>query len=367
MTAGEPCDVPASSGALDLDAIQARVDAATKAPWEAVRDASDAYSWVERPGLATIAVDAVSHADAELIAHARQDVPALLAALADAQAEAANARWESDYRKAVADALQAKHEGGDGSFWADWHRDHCAAAQAAADAQAETERLRRIIESLTCSNNNLQTRVHERDREVTRLGALVAMEREIGDEIDERLGLRAESAEAVIQAAREWAEAAASQGVVTGGLLAILDGAGPDTLPDDAVYVDAPPHANSLDLSEWPDTQDAIDVAHLTRQRDWSTRTFGPGDRLHGVTDHIRKELVEVEEAAKAGEATLPEWVDVIILAFDGAWRSGAEPAEIIAAIKAKQARNEGRTWPDWRTAPADRAIEHVDTQDGAR
>ena len=28
-------------------------------------------------------------------------------------------------------------------------------------------------------------------------------------------------------------------------------------------------------------------------------------------------------------------------------------------AIVAKQARNEARTWPDWRTAPLDRAIEH--------
>ena len=28
-------------------------------------------------------------------------------------------------------------------------------------------------------------------------------------------------------------------------------------------------------------------------------------------------------------------------------------------AIKAKQARNEARTWPDWRTASPDKAIEH--------
>ena len=54
------------------------------------------------------------------------------------------------------------------------------------------------------------------------------------------------------------------------------------------------------------------------------------------------------------------EWVDVIILAFDGAWRAGWEPQQIIDAIKAKQARNEKRTWPDWRTAAADKAIEHI-------
>jgi len=49
----------------------------------------------------------------------------------------------------------------------------------------------------------------------------------------------------------------------------------------------------------------------------------------------------------------------VVILALDGAWRAGAEPQQIIDAIKAKQARNEARTWPDWRTASPDRAIEH--------
>ena len=41
-------------------------------------------------------------------------------------------------------------------------------------------------------------------------------------------------------------------------------------------------------------------------------------------------------------------------------WRSGHSPADTIAAIKAKQERNEGRQWPDWRTADPDKAIEHV-------
>lgn len=99
----------------------------------------------------------------------------------------------------------------------------------------------------------------------------------------------------------------------------------------------------------------AIDVPHLARQRQWSHATFGPGPRTKGVCDHIRKELAEIE----ADPADLGEWVDVIILALDGAWRTGAEPQEIIAAVKAKQARNEGRRWPDWRTADPDKAIEH--------
>ncbi len=96
-------------------------------------------------------------------------------------------------------------------------------------------------------------------------------------------------------------------------------------------------------------------VSHLHRQAEFSARTFGPGARVEGVTDHIQKELAEVRDSGGA----LAEWVDVIILGLDGAWRSGATPEQIVAAIEAKQTKNEGRSWPDWRTAPAGKAIEH--------
>lgn len=109
---------------------------------------------------------------------------------------------------------------------------------------------------------------------------------------------------------------------------------------------------------------DAIDAAHLERQRTWSRETFGPGHRTKGVLDHIRKELKEIE----ADPLDVKEWVDVIILAFDGAWRAGWEPQQIIDAIEAKQARNEARSWPDWRIQSEDQAIEHVwDEPDPAR
>ncbi len=101
---------------------------------------------------------------------------------------------------------------------------------------------------------------------------------------------------------------------------------------------------------------EVIDAAHLERQREWSQATFGPGQRTLGCIDHIRKELAEIE----ADPTDLIEWVDVLILAFDGAWRAGWEPQQIIDAVKAKQARNEARVWPDWRTQDQDRAIEHV-------
>lgn len=105
---------------------------------------------------------------------------------------------------------------------------------------------------------------------------------------------------------------------------------------------------------------------HLIRQMAFSHATFGPGERTAGVCDHIRKELIEVEEAN--GDAQ--EWVDVAILALDGLTRrlaycngERADPEEVarIACqmIKGKQRRNEARDWPDWRTAPAGKAIEH--------
>ncbi len=101
-------------------------------------------------------------------------------------------------------------------------------------------------------------------------------------------------------------------------------------------------------------------VAHLRRQREFSAVTFGPGPRLKGVVAHIRKELHEIE--AKPND--LDEWVDVVLLALDGAWRAGHGPEVIAAAIAAKQARNEARTWPDWRTASDDQPIEHDRTKD---
>lgn len=112
----------------------------------------------------------------------------------------------------------------------------------------------------------------------------------------------------------------------------------------------------------WPSSENGIDPAafsfraHLARQRAWSERTFGPGDRTQGTINHIRKELREIE--AEPGDLT--EWIDVVLLALDGAWRSGANTDEIIEALAAKQAKNESRTWPDWRTVEPGKAIEHI-------
>jgi hypothetical protein len=101
-------------------------------------------------------------------------------------------------------------------------------------------------------------------------------------------------------------------------------------------------------------------VAHLHRQRAFSEQTFGPGPRVAGVIDHIRKELVEIE----ATPSDISEWIDVVLLALDGAWRAGHSPEEIAAALEAKQTRNEGRRWPDWRTQDPNKGIEHDRSSD---
>lgn len=117
---------------------------------------------------------------------------------------------------------------------------------------------------------------------------------------------------------------------------------------------------------------------HLRRQAAFSRATFGPTPRTKGVSDHIRKELVEVETASSAAERS-KEWTDVAILGLDGLLRSCREQlsgdnmgvannSEIATMacrlIREKQDENEMRDWPDWRTMSADKAIEHDRTND---
>ena len=109
---------------------------------------------------------------------------------------------------------------------------------------------------------------------------------------------------------------------------------------------------------------------HLTRQIAWSRATFGPGTRRGGVIDHITKELAEVLDA-KSNNQRIKEWTDVAILSLDGLWReiaygtgnpciSSYAAREVVLSILEKQARNELREWPDWRTADPNKAIEHI-------
>ena len=98
----------------------------------------------------------------------------------------------------------------------------------------------------------------------------------------------------------------------------------------------------------------------IWRQREWSEKAFGPGKRTKGIADHIRKELIEVEQSDGSAE----EWIDVLLLTLDALWRTGYDPESVENLFKSKIQENSKRTWPDWRTKSEDEAIEHVRTPD---
>jgi hypothetical protein len=122
-----------------------------------------------------------------------------------------------------------------------------------------------------------------------------------------------------------------------------------------ARWIEKPASSLRERIAEAKEPQALDLVQHLHRQRAFSLKTFGPGNRTKGVIDHITKELKEIE----ADPSDLYEWVDLVLLALDGAWRAGHPPEAIANAISDKQTRNEARKWPDWRTADPDKAIEH--------
>lgn len=97
-------------------------------------------------------------------------------------------------------------------------------------------------------------------------------------------------------------------------------------------------------------------MLHL--QSSWSNNTFGPGLRTKGITNHIRQELEEIE----ADPENVEEWVDVMILAFDGARRAGVGPYDVMTTYIAKVKKNIERTWPDWRVpGTQDTTFNHIE------
>lgn len=87
----------------------------------------------------------------------------------------------------------------------------------------------------------------------------------------------------------------------------------------------------------------------------WSKKIFGEGKRTHGILAHILKELAEIERQP----TDLEEWVDVILLAIDGASRAGYSGDEIECAIISKQMKNVMREWPKG-DHPEHVAVEHI-------
>jgi hypothetical protein len=106
---------------------------------------------------------------------------------------------------------------------------------------------------------------------------------------------------------------------------------------------------------------------HIERAIVFSKETYGPGHRSEAICKHIEKEVNEIREKPH----DLEEWIDIIILGIDGAWRSVKAPLSrgeiatmIAGCLEAKQTKNERRQWPNWRDVPADSPIEHVRTEE---
>lgn len=100
-------------------------------------------------------------------------------------------------------------------------------------------------------------------------------------------------------------------------------------------------------------------IEHLKRQNEFSAKTFGPPREPNasaGVIDHLKEEITEVESDPK----DIMEWIDIMMLASDGAFREGYTPENIAAAWAMKLDINMSRTWPDWRSAEPGKAIKHV-------
>jgi len=98
---------------------------------------------------------------------------------------------------------------------------------------------------------------------------------------------------------------------------------------------------------------------YLVRQRLWYLSVFGPGQRDAGLIKHIKKELDEIQDSP----GDIEEWIDVIILAFEGALRNArsVDPVEdVIDCLQKKQDKNLARTWPDWVKQDPEEPIEHV-------
>lgn len=117
--------------------------------------------------------------------------------------------------------------------------------------------------------------------------------------------------------------------------------------------------AFALAVAEYRATEPTL-VDFVAAQREWSSRTFGEGRRTLGITMHVRKELREVESAHPGSRGQLEEWIDVAILALDGAWRTGAPPYLVVEMLLDKAKRNRERKWPDPSTLSQDEPSEHV-------
>jgi hypothetical protein len=125
------------------------------------------------------------------------------------------------------------------------------------------------------------------------------------------------------------------------------------------VYMDGVSSTLTRTIENQIDNKMSYDlISFVERQRNFSRYTFGPPsqvDRTEGILAHIAQEIEEIRQDPKDTE----EWIDIVILALDGAWRSGATPEEVVNTLNKKFVKNKARKWPDWRTLSQNDPINH--------
>lgn len=108
----------------------------------------------------------------------------------------------------------------------------------------------------------------------------------------------------------------------------------------------------------------------LLQQARWSKEVFGPygNKRAEGLVDHAAKEVDEI----LADVMDLEEWIDLMIIAMDGAMcvaatrRNNTARSETLAAqdvevmLLAKMEKNMFREWPAREDQVPGKAVEHI-------
>lgn len=132
---------------------------------------------------------------------------------------------------------------------------------------------------------------------------------------------------------------------------------GPDDLlrrEDVANYVECVGYAMSASVH----TSKTLPCIQINRQHRWSSERFGPPSHRGpaGPLKHLKK---EVEEALES-PGDLEEYVDLLFLVLDAAWRAGFSTSSLLRGHQAKLTINEARNHPDWRGADPNEPIEHI-------
>ena len=105
----------------------------------------------------------------------------------------------------------------------------------------------------------------------------------------------------------------------------------------------------------WPGGSFFDSETRLHAQFDLARSWFGESAAPAGVVPLIEERLAHLE----THPGDLGAWLGVTSLAFEGGRRASGTPAKLLETLEAKLARNQQRTWPDWRTHALDEPMQH--------